>query len=788
MNGSVLKKFVCLVIVVLFLFSTCTSLSGSSINKMDTELAVNTPETNLQDHEAVVSCSTYGLGQEDVEQKSTMTRVEASLLLDMINAYAVVIAQDPHSTDATDLQQEIITLASEYGLVPRDTLSQIHRMRVPRKPLLPQISLGPMSKASEWFCNYAAGGEGGASPVIILPRLIPILLTPIPRIYYRWNCKIGFSSVGGLRSGTGFYATGEQSGTALGFWGIGFSIFLPPVQAFGIIGYALHCSVEAEHLQMWPPNYPPEVNAVFPLDEAVNIPISTSELSFYIDDYENELMSYSVITNPDIGTGNGNLKPDGTYTVPISGLEGSESYTWTVQVSDGPNTVEDTFGFSTEQVAPIVSSPNPEDGAYLVPIDLSELRFHLRDLQGDLMDYTVETVPDIGSGSGTDVNDGFFTVSVSGLEHLRIYKWYVNATDGTHWKHKVFSFQTEMIMEFNPFDEGWQYRKNITIDHTQVSGDLEDFPVLISITDTDLRDKAQADGDDILFMDGTGTATRLFYEIEHYDGSTGDLIAWVKLSQVLEVTDTELCIYYGNPTCDDQQFPIYVWDDNYEAVWHMTDEHDSTANANDLTNYGATAGESGQIYQCYRFDGVDDYMMFPDIIGSGKPLTIEIWGTIIGTNAANDDYQSLFGLLHEKHIHVTFYRVHHEKVPPMSMYTVYRDTSQTHYLDSGENSVTYGIMNSVVSRIDEFGTAQIILNGVGKESVTGVGSIDNDNRKNVLGAWSEKSGIFSSFSNSYIDEVRVSQTARNDDWILTEYNNQNYPNMFYTIGPEEPGP
>lgn len=152
-------------------------------------------------------------------------------------------------------------------------------------------------------------------------------------------------------------AVGDQTGTTLGFWCIGFSVFLPPVMAFGIIGYALYCSVEAEYIEFYPPNYPPEVNAVYPLDGAVNIPISTSELSFHIDDYENELMSYSVITNPDIGTGNGNLKPDGTYTITISGLEGTENYSWTVAVADGPNTVEETYNFSTEAVAPIISNP-----------------------------------------------------------------------------------------------------------------------------------------------------------------------------------------------------------------------------------------------------------------------------------------------------------------------------------------------------------------------------------------------------------------------------------------------
>ena len=41
--------------------------------------------------------------------------------------------------------------------------------------------------------------------------------------------------------------------------------------------------------------------------------------------------------------------------------------------------------------------------------------------------------------------------------------------------------------------------------------------------------------------------------------------------------------------------------------------------------------------------------------------------------------------------------------------------------------------------------------------------------------------------NGLIDEVRISNTARSPSWILTEYNNQNNPSTFYTIGSEQGG-
>jgi hypothetical protein len=58
---------------------------------------------------------------------------------------------------------------------------------------------------------------------------------------------------------------GQQTGTALGFWGIGFSIFLPPFMQYGFIGYALYASANAEIIELWPPNYPPEISHITPI-------------------------------------------------------------------------------------------------------------------------------------------------------------------------------------------------------------------------------------------------------------------------------------------------------------------------------------------------------------------------------------------------------------------------------------------------------------------------------------------------------------------------------------------
>ena len=322
----------------------------------------------------------------------------------------------------------------------------------------------PLSAAGtgrEMFCNFVSTGEGAAFPIIILPRFIPIIMAPIPRLFVGWKTSEGFTSVGGLVSGTGFYAVGQQQGIALGFWGIGFSIFLPPIMSYGLFGYALYTRVTAEVFEFYPPNTPPEITQTDPADGEQMVPVTTTELRFEIYDAEGELMSYTVTTEPNIGTGSGGLKPDGVYSVPVSGLESLTTYTWYIEVTDEKDTTENTITFTTEPAAPIISNPLPENGDRDVPMNLPQLQFTLKDYQGDAMEFTVQTSPDIGSDHKVGVHDGTYTIPISGMTYGALYRWYVNVTDGTHWARKMYSFTTGYPSPFNPFEYGWQYRKQI---------------------------------------------------------------------------------------------------------------------------------------------------------------------------------------------------------------------------------------------------------------------------------------------------------------------------------------
>ena len=204
-----------------------------------------------------------------------------------------------------------------------------------------------------------------------------------------------------------------------------------------------------------------------------------------------------------------------------------------------------------------------------------------------------------------------------------------------------------------PPPPGWSYRTKVIIDHTKVLGNFNNYPVLLSITDTDLKTYAQSTGFDIVFTDADGV-TKLNHEIESYDSSTGKLIVWVNVPSLSPWFDTELYMYFGNAAAPDQQDPAGTWNTSYLLVSHMKDDPDnshvadSTANNLDGTKSAAEkpVQSLGEISYTQRFDGSTAAVTLQQKIGISTTLfTFDFWAkstaqqqaqTILSTGAKSN--------------------------------------------------------------------------------------------------------------------------------------------------------
>ena len=191
----------------------------------------------------------------------------------------------------------------------------------------------------------------------------------------------------------------------------------------------------------------------------------------------------------------------------------------------------------------------------------------------------------------------------------------------------------------------WGFRKLLTIDETRVSctGDQTDFPVLVSLTDNDLKSTANggnvenANGYDIMFRDAS--LNDLDFEIEEYDAVNGTLNAWVRIPTLDFDDPTAFYVYYGNPCVSTvQENPESVWSADFKGVWHGHDDLlDSTSNNNDVSSSLST-NSTGQIADGENF--VDTSLQWDDFTNNaslpeyrtglhrlcvGKPEFLERW-------------------------------------------------------------------------------------------------------------------------------------------------------------------
>ena len=349
------------------------------------------------------------------------------------------------------------------------------------------------------------------------------------------------------------------------------------------------------------------------------------------------------------------------------------------------------------------------------------------------------------------------------------------------------------------YNDSWEHRKKITTSlNTEISSDLTNFPTLISFTDSDLTKTTESDGTDIVFTASDGT-TELAYEIERFDSSTGEIIAWVNIPTVSASENTDIYIYYKGTAST----PSTVWDSNYKLVYHLNQTVDGTVDeitdASGTGNHGTAGGTGDKTFAVSRitnqveakigygqsFDGPTE----PDLndVGSGDfiwvngvsswptdDVTVEFWVNvatdensvnsmaILGYRAGGNSNELLLTRADELNMLVR----------------------GTKLLDSEVDAATSDWTHIMVVYAD--GANKIYQDGTLQASSTDSTDGPRANGNFVLGADIDQSTKVNNELVGDMDEFRISNTSRSADWAAASYANQNNPSSFLTIGPEGP--
>jgi Concanavalin A-like lectin/glucanases superfamily/Domain of unknown function (DUF2341) len=341
----------------------------------------------------------------------------------------------------------------------------------------------------------------------------------------------------------------------------------------------------------------------------------------------------------------------------------------------------------------------------------------------------------------------------------------------------------------------------MTINHTKVPSTQSNFTVLVSVTNPALKTVANGghvanvNGYDIGFYTDSGGTTKLKWQVEKYNGTTGNLIAWVKIPSVSSSTDTAFYLMYGNSSVNtDQSDPRNTWNSSFKGVWHMADNaantiiKESTATGANGTNNANTSSKTaaGHIGNALSYNGITDGSFAAINLSATNIVTLSFW--MKWTTNANDDdlafeytpnYNTNAGGFIADWNASGFGGGKFETGMGMGNFTYWTD------LLTRPAAGTWHLVHLVFNRSGP--TNKVYVDGSLQTLTTGVHTAAG------MGNFSNSSLYFMSRAANALnaagtlDEVRVSTIERNANWVTTEYNNQSSPGTFITMGSESCG-
>jgi Peptidase family C25/Concanavalin A-like lectin/glucanases superfamily/Domain of unknown function (DUF2341) len=342
-------------------------------------------------------------------------------------------------------------------------------------------------------------------------------------------------------------------------------------------------------------------------------------------------------------------------------------------------------------------------------------------------------------------------------------------------------------------------RRLLTVQAAQVvGGPHANFPVLVRLTDPTLQMAPSGSvqtGQDILFTASDGV-TKLDFEIEQYDGTTGTLVAWVRVPSL--DTTTQIYLYYGDATviCS-QQNRTGVWDSSFREVFHLgetTDYVDSTSSGYTAVTKGSvTQGVTGAAAAAGKaadFVGPAESRLIASdgALPANTSFTLETWvrlrtlqsglytgfvvkGRESGFGTGGGDWIGLYKDGASDRFAMAWQCCVANKPGNLVDATTVVNANQWYHIVGVYDGAT--------------GFRYLYVNGVLTTSDTTNVALFNNPLPQYLRIGDDSNGHF---HDGQIDEVRLSNAVRSAGWIQTTYNTVNPAGTFFTVTNPGAGP
>ena len=331
----------------------------------------------------------------------------------------------------------------------------------------------------------------------------------------------------------------------------------------------------------------------------------------------------------------------------------------------------------------------------------------------------------------------------------------------------------------------FSYYRKIDIKGSMVSsGSVTNFPMMVNITDPTLKSVengghiANNAGYDIYFASDAAGTQPLEYQLDDYDPSTGQLVAWVKMTS-LNTTNSSIYIFYGNYSITFDASTSDVWGSDYVGVFHMGQElKDYSLGCNDGENTG-TSIVNGKIGKGRLFNRNEkDYIQITNepVFNFGNQMTVSFWINLntypTAAGAANDwiDYVS-------KGDNKNFRFVGNRLASSPNCKNMF-------FCFGAANTDITSACNSIPANSSWIHIAGTYDGSLPLRNlfVNGVKVIQNSSLLSSIPLYAcDKSPVLIGINSQaqdtrafdgIMDELHISNKFKADNWILTEYNNQ----------------
>ncbi len=335
----------------------------------------------------------------------------------------------------------------------------------------------------------------------------------------------------------------------------------------------------------------------------------------------------------------------------------------------------------------------------------------------------------------------------------------------------------------------FSFGKMLTIPAENVSGSgsYVDFPVLVSFYDPDLRHHTHdgrvqsINGYDIIFT-SDDCVTVLDHQIERYDGTTGEFVAWVRLPLLSASRNTIIQMYYGYSGTTLNPSTTGTWATKYLARYHLGQNPtaeitiDATGKGNNSIAYqGNPSRVIGKIGFATHFTGADAIDLGAGIL-PGSRGTLSIW---IKSNQPDNTWHGFVG----SGAGATL-----ERSPGLWMYNQtsihggYGNGSTWCNWTNNPGAITNGPASNWHYIVYTFETGQ-----PQRLFIDGVLNFTYSNACNNTDPFTQAIRFIGRRDNFFvgdIDEVSISSEVHDEGWISTEFRNQDSPETFFIVSPE----